>query len=648
MPVETAILDILAHENTPAADRALLAALRAADFPAAQVIVEALLVRNQRVGLYGLIEAFHAFDDAIQQHILGKMDELFSVLREASQSRSEQVRLNVLEAIRRGCAYRAAYLADAALHDRSAQVREAASETLYALADQLLRTSPVADLELDHLDPEELQSRMAGLEWYAEDRRQVVSAIESGLQSFAVHLHPRVVEAAMWFADDLGGRFWSMLLVPGSRAAHVAVSVIAGSRNPRLVPFCIGALSYGEFRPHVVKALATCTAPAFLDEWLRECWRLVQPKTARSMAALKELACVQHGAAELLHLPPDGQRHLARWVNAIGIPTGEKLGLFKEMLRRGDESARRPAALVLVDRPDEGATTLLRRLARDNQPEVSWIARYELARRRPLEYPPCELGSGLDGSAEAPDAREERRPAATFERYWAAFDQLSEEERRYFGGQVLGRDASARTTLARRLVAPEPADRVRALRIVTLLGIAGEFVDQLYQLSYDGEPEVRGTAVKALGQLPDATSRRVLRNALSDEDSRVEANAVEEIGASGAKSAVADLLPKLGSSDNRVRANAVKALLRLGVRQAAEALLLMLNDENRAQRISALWLIDHMGLLTLTTRVARMAGSDEDVQVRDRAKSLSDRLVRPEPETGTLPQAQPEVVPSSP
>ena len=184
-----------------------------------------------------------------------------------------------------------------------------------------------------------------------------------------------------------------------------------------------------------------------------------------------------------------------------------------------------------------------------------------------------------------------------------------------------------RSLISRRLLEPDTAGRVRALRIITVLNLVEPFSDKVYQLSHDGDPEVRSAATSALAAIPNATSKRILHGALRDPDPRVQANAVEAVDNSGdSESTTAELLPMLGSADNRVRANAVKALLKLGVREAAETLLRMLIDKDRAQRISALWLVDKMGLFTLVERISKMAACDADVQVRDRAQRLVGQL----------------------
>jgi HEAT repeat protein len=219
----------------------------------------------------------------------------------------------------------------------------------------------------------------------------------------------------------------------------------------------------------------------------------------------------------------------------------------------------------------------------------------------------------------------------TFDRYWAAFDRFNDEEKVQFGQDMLALTPTVRGMINRCLMEPDTASRVRALHIITVLNLVESFADQVYRLGHDADPEVRSTATSALAIIPNATSKRMLHSALRDPDPRVRANAVEAVDRSGdSKSATTELLPMLSATDNRVRANAVKALLKLGVREAAKTLLRMLEDEDRAQRISALWLVDKMGLLTLAARISRMAACDADRQVRGRAQTLIESLGRQE------------------
>lgn len=624
MSIRPAVFEILLKERGSDADSALVAALSRAEPATTRAIIETLLIRNRPEGLLGLIESFHLLDESDRQLILGETDRVFGVLREAAQSREEQVRLNVLHVIQRGCIYRAAYLLDAALHDRSPNIRSAAAEALYGLADELLQTKPIStrpDGFGEHAY-EGMVAAMQDLDSYAEDRRQVIGALESGLTSFNLHLQPRVVEAAMWFVDELDAKFWMTASAPRSRTAQVAIRVIEESHSPRLVPFAMAALNYTEFRPHIASLLGRTVDPDFLAAWARQSWRFVQPKSARGMCGVKELACLQNGGSALFNIPADGQRHVPRWLTTTSLAEEKKDKYLLDIIRRGSRAAARSALRVLIHHDTLRTTSLLQSIAGDEDPHLARMAWLELSRRRPLEYPVSELQQMLGEGAEASTPGPHHRPM-TFDRYWSQFDRMDDQQREELGRQLLAASEAPLATLGRRLAEQDAAARVRAIRLISLLDLVGEYQDQLYKLSYDASPEVRSAAVAALGKLPNATTRRILHNALADQDPRVQANAVEAVDETGDPNAAKDLLPLLASSNNRVRANAVKALLKLGIREAAETLLRMLNHANRAHRISALWLIERMSLFTLAKRVIAMAEGDNDQQVRDRAQMLS-------------------------
>lgn len=629
------VFDVLRSAKTSAADHALSVALLRLEGAAARPAVEALLARQTREGLHGLIAAWHRLDEPLRDLVLSRRDEVFSVLREAFSAQNEQTRTNVVELIRRARFYRASYLLDSALRDRATAVRIAAAQAAVGLAEELLRCAPQLEATLapDGTAEEWDQARrkMAELENYREDRRQLVAAVEAALSSFELHQHAGVVEAAMWLADDLGARLWKMLLAPGNRLTKVAQGVLGQRREPRLVPFMLAALGYAEFRPIVAQVLASCTDPAFLQEWFRQSWRLAEPKIARGLAALRGLACTRDKLLDLLSLPDEVQRHLPRCILATGLADAVKLEVLRETYRRGASSGQRAALWSLVGVQDARGTLLLRSIAAQGDPRRSWIARCELARRRPSEYPPGELLPEVVTQAAGTLARAiGRRPPAgrmTAAGYWQAFDRLSEEERLRLGRELMADGRLSPDTVAGWLSRPEPGDIVRALRITAMLNLAGSLEEPLYRLSHDPRPEVRSAAVIALGKVPTQASRRVLHNALHDPDPRVQANSVEALERLGGQSLIPELLPKLVSQDNRTRANAVRALLKVGVREAAETLLLMLRDENRAHRTSALWLVEHMNLLPLAAKVMDMAESDSDQQLRTRARILAGKIM---------------------
>lgn len=627
------IFEMLLREENPAADDALAAVLIGGDPPTVRAATETLLARNRPAGLQGIVAAYHHLDEASRQIVHARSDRLFRVLRESLSSRNEQTRLNVLEIIRDGSFYRASYLIETCLQDRVPAVRQAAADTLYELAEKLLQEVPAPGEPLPG-DPDAIRARMLELESHAEDRRQLVSAIGEAITCYNAHLQPKVIEAGMWFADDLGIKLWTPISTPGSRAMRAAIAILENSDDPRLAPFAMAAMQRAEFRPYVVKMLGSCSDGQLLAEWLREGWRLVSPRQARGMVAIKELACLTNRATGLLAVPADVQRHICRWINATGLPPETKAYVMKEAYRRGDPLAQRPALWAMVGSRDDRSSALLRIVMREPDPSCSMVAAMEMARRYPSEVPVATLLGGRPPvlPVEKPATTSEP-PPMTLDRYWSLFDTLSESERAAMAPEVLRNTPRVRAMLDRQLSSADPSARMRAVRVIRSLGLLEAFAEQIYSLTFDTDPGVRSSAVAALGQVSTPTSRLVIHKALTDPDARVKANAVEAAGQQIPEGfAIADLVPMLTSTDNRVRANAVRALLKVGVREAAEALLRMLQDENRAHRISALWLVDQLSLMPLTQRVMDLAQNDGDEQVRARAAALAARLNQATPE----------------
>lgn len=635
MGCRSLVLELLRNAKVSAADQALGVALARMEPAGARPVVETLLARQTREGLKSLIVGWHALDEPLREMVLARSNQVLTTLREAFSSTEEQTRINVVEVIRQARLYKAAYLLDSAMHDRSYSVRSAAAAVLCDLSAKLLDAAPVWPGSGDvPLDEQTIRRHMADLERHKQDRRHLAAALDVALTSYELHRQPGVVEAAMWFVDEMDGRLWKILLAPGNRLTRLVQGVLERGRDPRLVPFMFQALGYSEFRPVVTHLLASCTDPEFLEAFFQQSWRLAEPRAGRALAAVRELACVCDQLTEILKLSEDAQRHFSRCVMASGLGETVKFEVLKEMHRRGSPPGRRAALWAIADIKDNRCTTFLRSVAAQREPGYAWIARCELARRRPRDYSPGKLLPEGSGGLSAMDTAEAAEMTAST--YWLSFDRLNEAERFRLGKQLLADGRMTPETVGEWLTNSQGADCVRALRLVALLDLAGPLQEHLYRLCHDPCPEVRSAAVTALGQVPTATSRRVLHNSLYDPDARVQANTVEALAKIGGASVAAELIPKLTSPDNRTRANAVQALLKVGVREAAETLLLMLQDENRAHRASALWLVDQMNLLPLAARVIRMAEADQDDQVRGRARSLAARITDPPAEPAAV------------
>ena len=636
MSDRSALFMFLRDSGDPAADDALLEALASSDEQTTGWAVEALLARGTHRGLRGLVERIHLINEPHVKRLLDVSDRLFTVLREATQTRYEQTWLNVLELIRKGELYRASYLLESALHQRSVKVREYACQTLVALTDRLLSRASADVPPEDGESQRDDATLVARIESRLEDRHQLAASLESALAVFEAHRQEDVVRTSMWLADDMGARFWSLLSSPGGRLGRVAIKILGEPLSPRMVPFAMLALGRNVFRQQVADALSSARDPEFIKAWFGQSWRFAQAKVARGMAWVRTPACLTREVFEGTTLDPASQRLFGRWLTATGVAAEAKLRLLHDVCRQGAVAARASALGALLQWEEPGATFLLKRIATDGPEDVRNSARLELARRLPNEYPLDRLVASLlpEGAAtgqRTPEVLETHgAQVARFEDYWTIFDSLDRSQRQELGREVLAASSDTALQLRQHLLNSDAVGKVRALCMTRTLDLAGALEEDICRLFKDASPEVRSAVVSALGKVASPASRRILYDALSDDDSRVRANAVEAIDWMGDRSPTGRLLPLLASSNNRERANAVRALLKLGVREAAETLLRMLADEDRTHRVSALWLVENLGLMPLATRVARMAASDIDAQVRARAERLAGRLY-PEP-----------------
>jgi HEAT repeat protein len=118
----------------------------------------------------------------------------------------------------------------------------------------------------------------------------------------------------------------------------------------------------------------------------------------------------------------------------------------------------------------------------------------------------------------------------------------------------------------------------------------------------------------------------VARQAASDPDPRVQANAVEALERMNDASRVPVTLPKLESEHHRVRANAVKSLLPLELAQAADALLAMLEDKSPAHRLSGIWVVEQLSLRSLIPILQALSESDPSAAVRRKSAGVVRQL----------------------
>ena len=215
---------------------------------------------------------------------------------------------------------------------------------------------------------------------------------------------------------------------------------------------------------------------------------------------------------------------------------------------------------------------------------------------------------------------------ALFSAFWERFESDDSNELTPLRGQLLSYKAALPALLRARLAFGDPAERRRTLRMVADLGVTKELTETVYRSAHDTDPSVRGCAISILGNMPGPTSVRILRQAVNDPDERVQATAIEVLDRMDWSERAPVTRPKLRSPHNRVRANAIKSLLRMEISEAGDALLDMLEDSSGSHRLSAIWVVERVGLKSLAPRMTMLSRDDPDERVRRRAASAIQSL----------------------
>jgi len=339
---------------------------------------------------------------------------------------------------------------------------------------------------------------------------------------------------------------------------------------------------------------------------------------------LRHVHRVEHLAprgSELAALDRESHQRLPRWVGALSMPRSDLCEALAAVAASPDRMARLLALRELIALNDEQADEQIAAMCFDANPAIARIALRHLLRRRWRGL--SQIMVRLIGSAnqELRQIVERQLGPIGFERFWRNWPTIAPATRTAAGRALMKIDPSFAKLLSRRMQSEIADDRLRAVMIVRELGQETQFESQLLARARDSDERVASAAVKALSAF--GSSRPIvdaLTESLDHTDDRVRSNAVEALEAIGHVKPVADSLAALAEDGaNRSRATAIKALLELPMSQALPQLERMLADGDDHHRVSALWVVEKMGLLPVVHRVASLAQHDPEPRVRRRA-----------------------------
>lgn len=627
MPERCAIYDLLRRSPLSAADDALADALPLLDEPYRTRAADVLLARASQTGLLALVSSFDQFREATRDEIVRQNSKFFAALRVAVRSARLETRENAVTIIHRAENQRLAYLLSAAVNDASARIRQAAATALHALAEAYYRTEEETLSLLRDAATDDAEAASVGLrvmQIVHEERKYLVQTLTEALTNYGEHHHFEVVEAAMMFPLELKSKLFEQAGQRRGMFTHAMNEVFARSDSPRLATFAYLALTRPETRNTALKRIASREDPAFFAAMIDRSWLLKDAALARGWAHVRQLAWLVDGAEAIQDLPEATQHRAPAWLMASGLPADLKQEILTQLLSAPCPETVRATVWALVGASGQVSSLALERAARHEDPEVRRIAARALQRRRTLHGAIRRRHASERGGAPT-------RPEQQFDDVWECFEQLDAADAALLGQRLRAGPRSFLSRTTAMLLSKNSDQRGRALRMISSLRIVDLFIGELAQLSTDEDGYVRSMVMTALAQVATGGSRRILERAMFDSDPRVIANAIDALARlrDGFRPKV--ITPFLDHGDNRVRANAIRALLMHRVPNAAESLHRMLNDPRRAHRVSALWLVDRLGIPQLAARAEEMSRSDADSSVRRLASQVARKLASKAP-----------------
>lgn len=599
-------LDLLREVENVAADAAIVSALPHLQPHVQSAALDVLVERNHQSSIAAVVAAFHSYDPELRQLLSNRARDLHTGVRAAMSSVYFGDRQSAIELLQNACDAKSAYVLADALRYRCSRTRELAAVALQELATSWLQ---------ENLGVVSNASRRAGDERIAG----IVAALKEAIETWEIHLQPKVLVASLWLGDLLEAVIKEKLQQPQTRIAPALTVILTSATDPRLAGAVLRGLAIPELRPACVRSINRTTTPVFIRALIEESWLITDPSIQHACRWIREIHWLQEWLDALSTLDEARASQALRFVAATAGEHEHRIELYRALLATDNAAVRRAVLRHLVEDDTEAATRELTTLAARESDEIGRIAADEVRRRGPVtsEQSATDENAATELSDESSDA---------FDIFFDRFDTLTSEQRHAAGEPLRRAPQYVATRLQTRLRGDVAAHRSRALRIARSLELAGLIDEEVFRLAHDPNPIVRAVAVAMLSELPGSTSIRILRVALNDPDSRVQANAIEALDALGLDAARDSVQAKLGSPNSRVRANAVKALLRSELNDAAESLVDMLDDATRAHRVSGLWVVRRLQLRTLLPRVADLAARDPDDRVKRYAQRVLDEL----------------------
>lgn len=494
MTLVNQLYDWLAQGPTPDCDRIFAAALRHAGEGWSERITRILLSRGGESAWAALIGHYEQLDPDVREQLLGDVESLHAGAAIAFKSSDPGVRFNALAALRERPAPRMAYLIAGAVRDPVARVRGLAGQVLRELADDFLRQELV-------------ESNLNAPSSRGAERRQVVLAVDESLRTFDFHHRIEVLEAALWFARDLGDSLWEILTSHRSRIGGVAAEQIYHWNSPRLAHFLVSSLKYAAWRQTAGRLLASWTTSTQLRALFAQVALLDDPEIRGNLHAIKNPKWFCDRVDVLEELPDELRRLTPRWVCHAGYNDKPKTELLARWIGANDPELHKAAVYALAEIDSPSARLLMQQVSESDSPLAQFARWCAVAFDTEVVRSALAPSNTRKKPSRAPQVvpPEENAASADCTMLWQACRRTDPKERGELIAALREHAEVWRPQLRAHLHSPDPRDRVLVLQIVSTEQLALRFRHDLEPLLSDPVEGIRHlaqTLVSAISHHP--------------------------------------------------------------------------------------------------------------------------------------------------
>lgn len=621
MPRIRDILPAVLAVRSGVIDQALSHALRYAQPDELGELASAMLNRGKANGMEALVSEFHRLPEHEQQQLISQAEDFAISIRRAATKHGPTAATNALTIIERSASTRLAYLAASLCRNADPNVRKKAGRCLVGLACRAITTPQTG--EQPHLD--------------AVSTRFLVEAIEQAVVVFSRDDQPDILQAMLLLSPRPMPEATAALSSRDHPSQAALIKLLNQSLNTATRRALLPLAACVPLVETVHSALAETNASGKLVDPLTLGHLLALPAVKKGLSKSRMPDTLWPDTGQQRSIHKDARRWLPAYLQAINPDPFEQALKLAPLAKLPDLATRHATLrrLLVIARQDpddhrpaiDNANDTLALMTRDPEPAIARTALWHLIR---AEYAGLSRILADLINSRHPTIRKvaaERLAPLGFERLWEAWPRLAPDRRLAAGRALIKIDPAFHRHIAAKLASTDIDTRLRALVVIATLNQGFFFEDVLLDLCTSEDQRIVASAVKALSGCTSDLAQQTLQLAMEHEDSRVRANALEAMSHSQTAANIDRLIEFAEDPAQRPRANAIKALLELQAKDALPSLTRMLSDRRAAHRISALWLIDELGILQLARLVAEMSLSDDDTDVKERAGLVIQHLI---------------------